>query len=149
MGINALNSGELDMSLLAACTAPGMMRALMELRLREWGMAGNADDLYLVASELITNAVRSTPDLEIRVRLVREIGAVVLGVWDSSDAMPAVGPLVELSLDDIVPDARALDAGHDAGTGGRGLPIVQALSMECSVTKTEPYGKWVWAKVAV
>ncbi|MFI0367854.1 ATP-binding protein [Actinomadura sp. 1N219] len=149
MGINALNSGELDMSLVAARTAPGMMRALVEFRLQEWGMAGDAGDLYLVASELITNAVRSTPDLEIRVRVVREVGAVVLGVWDSSDDMPLVRPLVEMTLDDIVPDARALDEGHDAGTGGRGLPIVQALSMECSVVKTEPHGKWVWAKVAV
>ncbi|MEU8799330.1 ATP-binding protein [Spirillospora sp. NPDC048819] len=149
MGINALNSGELDMSLLAAPTAPGMMRTLVEFRLREWGVAGNADDVYLVASELITNAVRSTPDREIRVRLVREDGAVVLGVWDSSEVMPVVRPLTEMTLDDIVPDARALDAGHDDGMGGRGLPLVQALSVECRVTKTEPRGKWVWARVAV
>ncbi|GAA4231688.1 hypothetical protein GCM10022254_29580 [Actinomadura meridiana] len=146
MGINALNSGELDMSLLAAPTAPGMMRSLMEFRLREWGMARNADDVYLVASELITNAVRSVPDREIRVRLVRECGAVVVGVWDPSDVMPVIRPLVEMTLDDVVPDARALD---DGGTGGLGLPIVQALSVECGVTRTEPFGKWVWAKVAV
>ena len=57
-----------------------------------------------------------------------------------------IRPLVEMTLDDVVPDARALD---DGGTGGLGLPIVQALSAECGVTKTEPFGKWVWAKVAV
>lgn len=149
MGINALNSGELDMSLVAAKTAPGMMRTLIEFRLREWGVAGDADGLHVVASELITNAVRTTPDREIRVRLVREDGAVVLGVWDSSEAMPVVRPIVEMALDDVVPDARALDAGYDADMGGRGLALVQALSVECKVTKTEPCGKWVWAKVAV
>jgi anti-sigma regulatory factor (Ser/Thr protein kinase) len=137
------------MSLLAAPTAPGMMRSLVEFRLRDWRMERNADDVYLVASELITNAVQSVPDREIRVRLVREAGAVVIGVWDPSDAMPVVQPLVEMTLDDIIPDARALDIGCDGGTGGRGLPIVQALSVECGVTKTEPFGKWVWAKVAV
>lgn len=149
MGINALNSGELDMSLVAAKTAPGMMRTLIEFRLREWDVAGDAEDLYVVASELITNAVRTTPDREIRVRLVREDGAVVLGVWDSSEAMPVVRPIVEMALDDVVPDARALDAGHDADMGGRGLALVQAISVECRVAKTEPCGKWVWAKVAV
>ncbi|MGH3241539.1 MAG: ATP-binding protein [Spirillospora sp.] len=149
MGINAINSGELDMSLLAAATAPGMMRALVEFRLREWGVDGNADDLYVVASELVTNAWRSTPDREIRVRLAQEDGAVVLGVWDSSDLMPTVRPLKEMTLDDVVPDIQALEPGHDDGAGGRGLPIVRALSMKCGVASTEPCGKWVWAKVAI
>ncbi|GAA2142699.1 ATP-binding protein [Actinomadura napierensis] len=146
MGIKAANSGELDVVCLAASTVPGMVRALIEFRLTEWGLAGLAGDVHLIAGELVANAIQSTPDREIRVRFTREARAVRLGVWDSSAAMPVAKPVVELTLDDIVPDACALDAGHDDGTGGWGLPIVQALATRCGVERTRP-GKWVWAEV--
>ncbi|TDD91073.1 ATP-binding protein [Actinomadura darangshiensis] len=125
-----------------------MARSLVEFRLQEWGLAWIAGDVLLVAGELVANAVKYAPDQEIRVRFTREAGVVVLAVWDSSGAMPVVRPVVELTLDDIVPDEWALDPGHDEGTRGRGLPIVQALSVDCGVTETPPCGKWVWAKVA-
>ncbi|MFA1551577.1 ATP-binding protein [Actinomadura chokoriensis] len=142
--------GELDISCLAAGTAPGLVRTLVEFRLAEWGLEKIADDILLIAGELVANAVEHTPlDREIRVRFTREPGAVVLAVWDSSDALPVVRPVTELTLDDIVPDARALDDGHDDGTGGWGLPLVRALASDCRIGKTEPCGKWVYATVAV
>lgn len=52
-------------------------------------------------------------------------------------------------MDDIVPDPLALEPGHVAGMGGRGLVIVQALASECGVTATRPSGKWVWARCAI
>ena len=149
MGIKAVNSGELEAAFPASVTTPGMVRNLVELRLAEWGLRHLAGDVLLVACELITNAIRNTPDREIRVRFTREAGGVVLAVWDSSDALPVAKPVVELNLDDVVPDPYALDPGHDAGTGGWGLPLVEALSSECGVTTTDPSGKWVWARVAV
>ncbi|WP_165950306.1 ATP-binding protein [Actinomadura sp. GC306] len=136
------------MACLAAGTVPGMVRALVEFRLVEWGLAKVADNVLLICGELVTNAVQIARDREIRVRFTREAGAVVLAVWDPSDQMPVVSPVAELTLDDVVPDARALDDGYDDGTGGWGLPLVQALSSECGVRKTEPSGKWVWAAVA-
>lgn len=149
MGVKASGSGELDISCLAAGTVSGLVRTLVEFRLAEWGLEKLADDVLLIAGELVANAVRHAPaDREIRVRFTREASAVVLAVWDSSDAMPVVRPVVELTLDDVVPDARALEDGHDAGIGGWGLPLVQALSSSCGVRDTEPHGKWVWAKVA-
>ncbi|MER6810495.1 ATP-binding protein [Spirillospora sp. NPDC000708] len=147
MGIKAANSGELDVVCLAAATVPGMVRALVEFRLTEWGLMALAGDVHLIAGELVANAIQSTPDREIRVRFVREARAVVLQVWDASDAMPVARPVAEMTLDDIVPDPCALDAGHDDGTGGWGLPIVQALASRCGVERTSP-GKWVWAEVA-
>ncbi|WP_169744419.1 ATP-binding protein [Spirillospora albida] len=122
---------------------------MLELRLGEWGLARIAGDVHLVAGELVANAVRAAPDGEIRVRFVREVRSVFLAVWDSSDGRPVVRPVAELSLDDIVPDARALDPGHDDGTGGWGLPIVQALSLRCGVERTAPHGKWVWSRIAL
>ena len=149
MGVKVMGAGELDISCLASGTVVGLVRTLVGFRLTEWGLEKVADDVLLIAGELVANAVEhSAADREIRVRFTREPGAVVLQVWDSSDAMPVVRPVVELALDDIAPDARALDAGYDDGTGGWGLPLVQALSSDCRVCKTEPHGKWVWAKVA-
>ncbi|TDD79643.1 ATP-binding protein [Actinomadura darangshiensis] len=123
------------------------MRTLVEIRLGEWGLGKIAGDVLLIAGELVANAVEATPDREIRVRFAREVSAVLLAVWDSSAKMPVVRPVVEMVLDDVTPDARALDDGYDDGTGGWGLPIVQALASKCGVTETRP-GKWIWARVA-
>jgi hypothetical protein len=79
MNPETIISGELDMACLAAWTAPGQVRTLVEFRLTEWGLARITDDVCLIATELVTNAVESTPDGEIRVRLTRERNAVLLG----------------------------------------------------------------------
>ncbi|MFB4306591.1 ATP-binding protein [Actinomadura sp. GTD37] len=120
----------------------------MELRLLEWGLAPISGDVLLVVGELVTNAVKNAPDGVVQVRFVRESGGVLFEVWDASDEMPVVRPIIEMTLDDIVPDPLALEDGHEDGTGGRGLPVVRALSSECGVRPTEPCGKWVWARVA-
>ncbi|GAA2150991.1 hypothetical protein GCM10009727_55700 [Actinomadura napierensis] len=133
---------------MPAATVPGQVRTLLGFRLTEWGLPSGAPDVFLIADELVTNAMRSTPSAEIRVHFTRERGGVLLRVWDASDAMPVVKPVVELTLDDVRPDAQALDPGHDDGTGGWGLPIVRALSARCGVDRTEPSGKWVWSFVA-
>ncbi|MFF5263984.1 ATP-binding protein [Actinomadura viridis] len=122
---------------------------MIEYRLVEWGLAALIDDAVLIAGELIANAVRATPDTQIRVQFTRRRDAVVLGVWDVSDSLPVVAPVKELTLEDVAPDPRALDPGHDDGTGGWGLPIVQALSDGCGVRRTRPQGKWVWARLRI
>jgi anti-sigma regulatory factor (Ser/Thr protein kinase) len=142
-------SGELDMTCLAAWTAPGQVRTHIEFRLAEWGLRTITHDVCLVAGELVANAVEATPDREIRVRFTREPIAVLLGVWDPSNEMPTLKPVVELSLDDITPDAQALNPGHRGGIGGWGLPLVEALSSECGVKRTPPRGKWVWSRMRV
>lgn len=117
-----------DTEFLAARTAPGQVRTLVELRLASWGLAGLRDDVTLIASELVTNAIEHGPsDQRIRVRFTREAHGVLLEVWDFSDAMPV----------------RKQDA---EGIGGRGLPIVETLASECGVHPTKPHGKWVWAR---
>ncbi|MBT2206769.1 ATP-binding protein [Actinomadura sp. NEAU-AAG7] len=131
------------MTCLAAPTGPGLERTLIGFRLDEWGLSGIAGDVVLIAGELVANAVAAAPSKEIRVWVSREPHSVVLRVWDSSECMPIARPVKELGLDDIVPDARALERGRD---GGWGLPIVVALSSECGVRRTPPSGKWVWAR---
>lgn len=120
--------GELELSFLAARTAPGQVRTHVELHLAEWGLSRLCDDLTVIASELVTNAVVHGPEGgQIRVRFTREARGVLLEVWDSSDSMP-------------------VRKGDPEGLGGRGLPVVETLAAECGVWPTEPQGKWVWAR---
>jgi anti-sigma regulatory factor (Ser/Thr protein kinase) len=144
-GAGATTVRVLDAAFSAVPAAVGEVRSEVKLLLAELGLSGISDDVVLIASELFTNATQYGSGREIRVRLTREPHAVVLAVWDSSDARP----VRKRAASDAAPDAEALTAGHAAGTGGRGLPIVAAISEECGVTPTEPNGKWVWARYAI
>ncbi|GAA4235985.1 hypothetical protein GCM10022254_44510 [Actinomadura meridiana] len=140
-----LSAGDvLDVTFLAARTAPGQVRTLVELRLGAWRMDALRDDVMLIASELVTNAAVHVPGGRIRVRFVREQRGVLFQVWDCSDVLPVRRRATVLS-----PDAAALDSGYRDGTGGLGLPIVAALASEYGVIPTEPHGKWAWARVTV
>ncbi|TDC49684.1 hypothetical protein E1281_23070 [Actinomadura sp. KC345] len=140
-------SGELDITCVPDKVGVGRVRSLVEFQLGDWGLFRMASDMCLIASELVTNALECAPGREIRVLLRREPEGVLLGVWDPSDEMPKVHALGEITLADVAPDREALDLGHEDGMGGRGLPIVEALSSEWKVEKTMPHGKWVWSRI--
>ncbi|MFI0410415.1 ATP-binding protein [Actinomadura sp. 3N508] len=144
LGEDAVPDAGLGLRCMAARTVPGRVRTLVDLRLVSWGLDVLCDDVTLIASELVTNAIRHTPEQEIRVRFTREADGVLLAVWDASDVLPMRKRTAEAIAGDMSPDASALEMGHD---GGRGLPIVEMLSSECGVTVTDPEGKWVWARV--
>jgi Histidine kinase-like ATPase domain len=103
------------------------------------------ENLVLVATELINNAVGETPDRQIRIRCSHEFNARIIwvGVWDSSDENPKV------AMPDLTPETLDLRAEKFDDNGGWGLPIVQALSVGCGVEPTSGGGKWVWANVSV
>jgi anti-sigma regulatory factor (Ser/Thr protein kinase) len=131
---------------LASVTASGQARSLVKFRFADWGLTGRRfkellDDVLLVATELVNNAVEATPDQEIRFRLAPERDALLVGAWDCSNDRPTARPIVELELDDLDLDPAAFDSN-----GGRGLPIVMALASEYGVEMTPPQGKWVWAR---
>ncbi|WP_433325545.1 hypothetical protein [Spirillospora sp. CA-294931] len=67
---------------------------------------------------------------------------MVLAVWDSSDAMPQARPVVELEPEDL-----DLSPANFDNNGGWGLPLVEALACQSGVTRTQPHGKWVWARL--
>jgi anti-sigma regulatory factor (Ser/Thr protein kinase) len=103
--------------------------------LRAWGLAALCDDVGLVASELVTNALRhSLPacpdegaDATIRLRLLRAAPYLLCGVVDSGTAVP-----------------RRRDPDYIAESG-RGLHIVDSFSARWGWTRLEPGGKIVWA----
>ena len=98
----------------------------------EWGLAALGEDIELLVSELVTNAVRAsgapgnaTP---VRLWLLSDGARVLIMVWDARDQPPV-----------------RVDADQDAESG-RGLLLVEAISRRWSWYATpEPGGKVVWA----
>jgi anti-sigma regulatory factor (Ser/Thr protein kinase) len=97
----------------------------------EWGLSGLADTAELLASELVTNALRASEDLGtaetpiVRLWLAGNQSSIVIRVWDGSDGTPV---------------------RQEAGPGddsGRGVMIIDALSADWG-SYPEANGKIVW-----
>ncbi|HEU5026816.1 MAG TPA: ATP-binding protein [Spirillospora sp.] len=128
--------------MLASKAAPGLARTLTRTRLHKWGYAHISDDAFLIASELITNAVAATPGKEIRFQFSRDIAGVLIAVWDASPTQPQARPMIDMTLDTL-----DVSEEHWDDNGGRGLPIVAVLAAECGHTPDPSGGKWVWARL--
>jgi anti-sigma regulatory factor (Ser/Thr protein kinase) len=106
--------------------------------LQRWGAVQRLEDIAMVVSELLTNALRHAPpgagDARLRwpVRLgLLQLGSCVLSaVADPSDQAPA-----------------PREPGH-LGESGRGLHVVGALSDTWGYTPPSDQGKIVWALFA-
>jgi hypothetical protein len=103
-------------------------------KLKAWGMAALCDDVGLVVSELVTNALRhSLPSFpvpsarSIRLLLLPREPFLLCGVADSSDAVPL-----------------RREPDYVAETG-RGLHIVESFSTRWGWSLLESGGKIVWA----
>ncbi|MFF8590484.1 SpoIIE family protein phosphatase [Streptomyces sp. NPDC015220] len=119
--------------------APGAARALARAALTEWLDLGLtvpdrlADDVLVVVSELVTNAVvHAGTDVELICRLEPETGACVVEV---SDQHPSRAP-----RDHPAPTP------YEAPEYGRGLRLVAALAEAWGITY-RPGVKTVWARL--
>lgn len=135
-------SNELKMSMLASKAAAGLARTLIGPRLEKWGCAHISDDAFLITTELVTNASTATPGKEIKICVSRDPAGILLAVWDSNDQIPQPKPIVELTPKDL----DLVPADWDTN-GGWGLPIVQALSIDCGYKRDPAGGKWIWARL--
>jgi anti-sigma regulatory factor (Ser/Thr protein kinase) len=142
--MQATSADELDVTCLATRNVAGEMRRRIEYRLSAWRLTEITHDACLVATELIANACRATPEGEIRIRFARETGTVLFAVWDASDRMPEPRRVKILEPEDLSSVSDDVDAN-----GGWGLPIVQATATETGVQRTTPTGKWVWARLTI
>jgi hypothetical protein len=110
-------------------------RAFVRRTAHAWRVDGLADDLVLVVTELVTNALRhglgTRSAVGVDVSLYGTDSRVMCAVSDPSDEVPVR----------VTPDV-----SHDSG---RGLQIVEALSMYWGWTALArgdgPGGKSVWA----
>src|SRR5262249_6737020 len=121
----------IDGSLQASWALTGEPAAAREARnlvaepLEKWELASMVDTTQLLASELVTNAIRYTEG-RVTLRLIKE-GALVCEVLDSSPALPK---LQQTARDD---------------ERGRGLQIVSKLSGRWGARRV-PAGKVVWCE---
>ncbi|WP_308120167.1 ATP-binding protein [Streptomyces bambusae] len=112
----------------------GLARAELRKALAGWGLGALEDDALIIASELVTNAVRHAfgpTDREIETRYVRLAHGVRVEVHDACPARP-------------VPVTADTDEG-----GGRGLWLVAALADRWAVGERSGPGKRVWAEMSV
>lgn len=109
--------------------APARARAHASALLRRWHTTGRAlDDVPLLVSELVTNAVRFAAG-PITVRLIRTGHGLLCEVGDTGNGRP------RLSRGGLLDD------------GGRGLHVLHRLTTRWGVRWTDT-GKVVWADVA-
>jgi hypothetical protein len=101
----------------------------------EWGLHQLADTAELLASEIVTNAIRACEHLRIRA----DLGFVpVVCLWLAFD-----GESLVLSVWDAMPVRQEAGPGDDSG---RGLMIIDALSANWGCYP-EAAGKVVWARI--
>jgi anti-sigma regulatory factor (Ser/Thr protein kinase) len=110
--------------------APSLARRWIDDRLGTWELTSAADDLRLVVSELVTNAVLHART-SVQVQLAIAEGVLELVIRDGNPRSPR--PRV------VRPD--------NAATGGRGLLLVEELSDAWGVADRSD-GKEVWFRVA-
>jgi anti-sigma regulatory factor (Ser/Thr protein kinase) len=118
----------LSLDLPCAPDAPATVRAALR------GTGGQSDDVLLVASELVTNAVEHSgcePDDLLNVRISEQSERILISVCDpgTSNRRAAVGP------------------AEPSRVGGWGLRLVAQLSERWGADR--PGGYRVWAEVAV
>lgn len=106
---------------------PAQARAALAACAERLGLHDVCDDLSLVVSEMVTNAVRHAAP-PVRLELDADEDAVLICVSDGSCQRPT---------------PRDADA---AAEGGRGLLLVDALCAEHGV-RAQPPGKAVWARL--
>ncbi|MBO3750369.1 ATP-binding protein [Streptosporangiaceae bacterium NEAU-GS5] len=128
-----------------ACSLPGHSAAAARARefttaaLGAWGLGALVDDVRLVVSELVTNAVRhavptaphvgATP---VQLRLIRQDYQIACVVRDPSEKPPVLTTPDDLA-GDVDEDAAGQFGGDFPGgfaESGRGLLLVDALSLE-------------------
>ncbi|MCM2420529.1 MULTISPECIES: ATP-binding protein [unclassified Streptomyces] len=133
-----LAPGGLAASSGATCELPGRFEAVRDARrftratLQRWDLAPLFDSIELVASELVTNALRyavppGTGGAPVHLSLVRWTSRVVCAVRDPS----AIGPVAR------TPDFVA--------ESGRGLHLVESYSETWGWHPLTGAGKVVWA----
>ncbi|MGK2948839.1 MAG: ATP-binding protein [Acidimicrobiales bacterium] len=112
----------------ADASSPASAREFVRSVLGRWECDHLVDTALLIASELVTNAiVHARSPLRLQLRLTRDV--VRIEVADEGHGTP---------------EPREPDRDRP---GGRGLPIIEALSIDWGMSPTTA-GKVVWADLA-
>ncbi|WP_187437874.1 ATP-binding protein [Actinomadura decatromicini] len=125
-------------------------RHFLKRNLQRWGAPSVVDDMLTVGGELVTNAVDACGEIcqtdqwqmngvckYIRIRVLSFSSTVAVEVWDRLPGEPELQSF----------DSTLLT--HQLPTTGRGLQMVEALSMRWGFYPVAPWGKVVWAELEV
>ena len=108
-------------------TGPAQARAAVAGNAAALGLDDLCDDVALVVSEMVTNAVRhAAPPVRLEVEVTDT--EVVVAVCDGTPGLPVVRE------------------PSDSAEGGRGMLLVDLLTSEHGV-RSQPPGKTVWARL--
>lgn len=129
--------------LAAVPTAPGLARSFVRHALGVWGLGGLADSAELVASELVTNAVKATGEPVPQGSYVNVWDLAVIAV-----ELRVSGRGLRVAVGDSSREQPALQTVDADAEGGRGLVLVAALSTRWGVCPA-PDGKVTWADLAL
>nr|WP_246062494.1 SpoIIE family protein phosphatase [Haloactinospora alba] len=114
----------------------GEARAFVNETLREWNAENSADEIILLVSELVTNAViHAESTLELTLRRLPDAVEVVVADRVPERAVPKAGPLV-------VDSSSTSEEGH----GGLGLGLAAAIASTWGVSYSTN-DKAVWFRV--
>jgi anti-sigma regulatory factor (Ser/Thr protein kinase) len=134
------------LTLGALPTAVGSARVHARVLVSEWAMPDMAENVALIVSELMTNAVLAFTDLDGRPKYADvSAGLPVVHLRLSSDHVRLVIEVWDLSPQ--VPEARQPEPDAE---NGRGLVLVEALSQRWGWEHFPGWpGKVVWAELRV
>jgi anti-sigma regulatory factor (Ser/Thr protein kinase) len=124
-------------------TAPGLARSFVRHALGVWGLGGLADSAELVASELVTNAVKATGKPVPQGSYVDVWDLAVIAVELRVNGRGLRVAVEDSSREQPVPQTVDADA-----EGGRGLFLVATLSTRWGVLPLQG-GKVTWAELAL
>lgn len=102
-------------------------RDLAEVHLNKWGLAAMADNVALIVSELLTNAIAASRGM-VTMRLLMDSETLTIEVTDASPSRPR----------------RKRATANDIG--GRGLQIIEFLAESWGDRPSPDGGKVVWAR---
>ena len=119
----------LEVELPPATTTPADARQIARQACRDWGLPDAADDVSLVVSELVTNAV------------VHAKTPLILAIEHE-------GPTLAVAVGDGQPAAPWLADQSPEHSSGRGIALVSRLSTNWGVVRTV-LGKTVWVSLNV
>jgi len=111
--------------------APACGRGHVRNVLAEWGLTRLAEDAELLASELLTNAVRASfrTGNPVCLHLLADREQLLIEVWDHNPAEP-----------------RPRHAGYE-DESGRGFTVIEAVASRWGCQRVSPALKVVWAEL--
>jgi hypothetical protein len=144
LGERRLFHANFDITATPSAAAPA--RLFIKTTLRDWGARGVLDDALSVGGELVSNAIRA---------IEKRAATNALGQWQPNGISKLIRlrllglpQTIAIEVWDRVPDAPLILPFSMERENGRGLYLIDALSVRWGYYWMRPSGKVVWSELA-